>query len=42
MEIPGASGDFKGYLILWSILTLISLGFDVVDVWKHFANEEST
>ena len=42
MEIPAASGTFKGYLIVWSIFTVISLVFDVADVWKHFTNRKST
>ncbi len=42
MEIPAASDTFKGYLIVWSILTTISLVFDVVDVWKYFTSRKST
>jgi len=41
MEIPTASGTFKGYLIVWSIFTVISLVFDVVDVWKYFTSRKS-
>ena len=40
MEIPTASGTFKDYLIVWSIFTVISLMFDVVDVWKYFASQK--
>jgi len=36
MRIPAASDTFKDYLIIWSIFTVISLVFDVVDVWKYF------
>lgn len=42
MKIPATSGAFKGYLVAWSILTIISLVFDAVDVWKYFANRKST
>ena len=42
MEIPAASDTFKAYLIVWSILTIISLVFDVVDVWKYFTSRKST
>lgn len=42
MEIPAASGTFKGYLIVWSIFTVISLVFDVVDVWKYFTSRKNT
>jgi hypothetical protein len=42
MEIPAASGTFKDYLIIWSIFTVISLMFDVVDVWKYFTSPKST
>ena len=41
MEIPTASDTFKGYLIVWSILTVVSLVFDVVDVWKYFTSRKS-
>jgi hypothetical protein len=42
MKIPSMSGAFKGYLVTWSILTIISLVFDVVDVWKYFASRKRT
>ena len=42
MEIPAASRTFKGYLIVWSIFTVISLVFDVVDVWRYFTSRKST
>ncbi len=41
-RIPAESDTFKGYLIIWSILTAISLVFDVIDVWKYFASQKST
>ena len=40
IEIPAASDTFKDYLIVWSIFTVISLMFDVVDVWKYFASQK--
>ena len=42
LKIPAASGTFKRYLIVWSIFTVISLVFDVVDVWKYFTSRKST
>ena len=42
MRIPAESDTFKEYLIIWSILTVISLVFDVIDVWKYFASQKST
>ncbi len=42
MRIPAARDTFKGYLIVWSIFTVISLVFDVVDVWKYFTSQKST
>ncbi len=42
MEIPASSGTFKRYLIVWSIFTVTSLVFDVVDVWKYFTSRKST
>jgi len=38
MGIPAARGTFKGYLIVWSVFTVISLALDVVDVWKYFTS----
>ncbi len=42
MEIPTARDTFKGYLIIWSIFIVISLVFDIVDVWKYFTSRKST
>jgi len=42
MEIPGARDIFKGYLIILSISIVISLVFDIVDVWKYFTSRKST
>ncbi len=42
MRIPAASDTFKDYLIIWSIFTVISSVFDVVDVWKYFTSQKST
>jgi len=42
MEVPTARGTFKGYLIILSISIVISLMFDIVDVWKYFTSRKST
>ena len=42
MEIPTARETFKGYLIILSISIIISLVFDIVDVWKYFTSQKST
>ncbi len=42
MEISTARDTFKGYLIILSISIVISLVFDIVDVWKYFASQKST
>jgi len=41
-EIPTARTAFKGYLIIWSIASVISMVFDSVDVWKYFRGRKST
>ena len=38
LSIPHVSGLFQGYLILWSGLTTVSLGFDGIDVWTYFTS----
>jgi CheY-like chemotaxis protein len=38
LAIPNTSGLFQGYLILWSGLTTVALGFDIVDVWTYFTS----
>ncbi len=42
MEMPTAGDTFKGYLIVLSISILISLMFDIVDVWKYFTSQKRT
>ena len=42
LAIPNTSGLFQGYLILWSGLTTVSLGFDIVDVWTYFTGRSIT
>ena len=42
MEIPTARDTFKSYLIILSISIVISLVFDIVDVWKYFASRKRT
>jgi len=38
MEVPTARDTFKGYLIILSISIVISLMFDIIDVWKYFTS----
>jgi len=40
MEIPTARDTFKSYLIILSISIVISLVFDIVDVWKYFTSRK--
>ena len=40
MEIPTARDTFKSYLIILSISIVISLVFDIVDVWKYFTSQK--
>ena len=42
MNIPTSHGIFKEYLIAWSIFTVISLLFDVFDLWRFFAGRKNT
>ena len=42
MDIPTARDTFKGYLIILSISIVISLVFDIVDVWKYFTSRKRT
>ncbi len=35
-QLPHEAGAFRVYLAAWSVVTAVSLAFDVVDVWKHF------
>jgi len=35
-RLPNTGGAFRGYLIGWCIFTVVSLAFDVVDVWKYW------
>ena len=42
IEISSKAIPFKSYLIVWSILTAVSLGFDIVDVWKYFNTSRNT
>ena len=41
-HIYAVEGGFKSYLVALSISIVISLGFDVIDVWKYFTNRKST
>ncbi len=41
-EIPTAGDTFKSYLIILSTSIVISLLFDIVDVWKYYASRKST
>lgn len=40
MEIPREKNPFKGYLIVLAISLIISLLFDIVDVWTYFNNQK--
>ena len=42
LEMPTARNTFKGYLIVLSISIVISLVFDIVDVWKYFTSQKRT
>jgi hypothetical protein len=42
IEIPAAKDIFKGYLIILSIFIVISLVFDIIDLWKYFKSRKST
>jgi hypothetical protein len=35
-RLQDAGGAFRGYLIVWSIFTAVSLAFDIVDLWKYW------
>jgi hypothetical protein len=35
-RLPSAEGAFRAYLIVWCLVTAVSLAFDVVDVWKYW------
>ncbi|MCH8261838.1 MAG: hypothetical protein IIA77_02145 [Proteobacteria bacterium] len=36
MEVQAANDAFKKYLIILSVTIVVSLAFDIVDVWKYF------
>ena len=42
IEIPTARDTFRDYLIIWSICSVISLVFDIVDVWNYFTSRKRT
>ncbi len=41
-RLPHADGAFRVYLAAWSVVTAVSLAFDVVDVWKYFTARKQT
>lgn len=41
-EIPATLEPFKSYLIILSLSIAISLVFDIIDVWKFFANRKTS
>lgn len=41
MEISTTKGYFKSYLVILSISLIISLIFDIIDVWKYFTHRGS-
>ncbi len=42
LQLVHVDGAFFGYLVTLSVLLAISLGFDVIDVWKYFHGERLT
>ncbi len=40
--IPAAEDGFQIYLVILTVSIVISLVFDVVDVWKYFTQRNST
>ena len=42
MAIPTARATFKAYLILLTVSIVISLLFDIIDVWKYFKTQRNT
>lgn len=42
MEIQAANDAFKSYLVILSITFVVSLVFDIIDVWKYFTDWEKT
>ena len=36
IRLPHTGGAFKIYLVAWCVVTMVSLAFDVADVWKYF------
>jgi hypothetical protein len=41
-RLPHAGGALQVYLVAWSVVTLVSLAFDAVDVWKFFTAKKPT
>lgn len=41
-RLPHADGAFRVYLAAWSVVTAVSLVFDVLDVWKYFTARKQT
>lgn len=41
-RLPHEAGAFRVCLVAWSVVTAVSLAFDVVDVWKHFTARKQT
>lgn len=42
MVLPTAQATFKSYLLILAVSIVISLGFDIVDVWRYFTRRKST
>lgn len=42
MEVQAANDAFKIYLIILSVTFVVSLVFDIVDVWKYFTCRKKT
>ena len=40
MEVQATNDAFKNYLIILSVTLVVSLVFDIVDVWKYFTSRK--
>ncbi len=38
-QIPEADVGFRNYLVVFSVFTVVSLAFDITDVWKYFKHQ---
>jgi ABC-type branched-subunit amino acid transport system permease subunit len=40
-QLPAIESSFKLYLVVFSVSIVISLAFDIVDVWKYFSDRKN-